>query len=332
MKLLYRLLVYFAIDAAVFAFAFIFYPQGGAAAYMVMYCLILLLFNLVFFQIEHAVFLKGLKNLSDALGKTAKGDYKYRIAGSHRDPFVQKMSDNFNAMAAAVETLENTTESFISNTSHELRSPLASVQSFLTAVLDGTAAPAEREKYLSVALSETKKLSEIVGSMLDLSRLDAGNFHLNLEEFDLNALISESLLKFERKIQGKRIALHIDFYTEPCAVFADKTLIEQVIVNLVDNAIKYSPENAPLRVSTDPAGDRVALSVSDKGCGIDKEEQRLIFEKFYRVDKARTPGKNSGTGVGLALVKKIISMHGQTITVYSEPGEGSVFTFTLERC
>ncbi|GHU98828.1 hypothetical protein FACS1894211_03220 [Clostridia bacterium] len=331
MKLIYRLIAYFIIDAAIFAFAFIFYPQSGAAAYLIMYCLIFLLVNTVFFQIEYAVFLKGLKNLSDAFLKMSKGDYGYRIGGAHRDKTVQALSENFNAMAAEVETLEKTAENFISNTSHELRSPLTSVQGFLTAVLDGTAAPEEREKYLQIALAETKKLSALVGSMLDLSRLEAGNLRLNLEAFDINGLIAESLLKFERKIQAKNVALKIDFYTEPCMVFADRALIEQVIVNLVDNAIKYSPENSPLTVATNPADGRIAVSVADKGAGIDKDEQRLIFEKFYRVDKARTPGKSLGTGVGLALVKKVISVHNQTITVASEKGRGSTFTFTLDR-
>jgi len=333
MKRIYRLILYFILDAAVFACAFVFYPKNGAdrAVYLIAYCLSLVIANTLFFQIEYAVFLKRIKRLSEAMDKAANGDYKTRLSGDAVDKNMREMAANFNALIAAAEAQEATTENFISDISHELRSPLSSIQNSLTAVLDGTVDAPERGKYLQIALSETKHLSELVSSMLDLSRLDAGNFRLQPTEFDINALITEILLRLERRIAAKNIALRIDFCAEnQCTVYADRTLIGQVVVNLVDNAIKYSPEYSPLIVSTARAGGLLAISICDSGCGIDPEEQRLIFEKFYRSDRARTPGKGMGTGIGLALVKKIIAVHSQTITISSEKGVGSTFTFTLE--
>lgn len=264
-----------------------------------------------------------------------------RIKSMAQNGTVEKISeraiDNTTAeVLSAVNTtndeyarLEQVRRAFVSNASHELRSPLTSVQGFLQAVLDGTASESDKEKYLKIALSETKRLNALITSMLDLSRLDSGKNPLTLSKFDINEIINEIASKFEPALIKKALQLNVEFSRDNCYVFADKDKIIQVVTNLVDNAIKYSPMYSRIILTTSIHENKAYITVKDFGYGISKKDQMLIWERFYMTDKSRSPVKTKGSGLGLSIVKKIIDEHGEVIWIESSRGAGATFIFTL---
>lgn len=260
----------------------------------------------------------------------SKGDFSQRIPVTGRDEASQ-LGRSFNEMAEQLKDLESTRRSFVANVSHELRSPLTSMKGFLEAMMDGTIPPEEQEQYLSLVLSETKRMTGMVNDLLDLARIESGIITVNHEVFDINELIRRTLITFEARISEKNMELDIRFAQEQCFVLADNNQISQVLRNLIDNAIKYSPDNRSLTISTYALRKEVYVSIKDTGVGIPAEDVPHVFDRFYKVEKAHTPSPQVGSGLGLAIVKKIIEAHDQSITVKSAKGRGTQFTFTLQR-
>lgn len=260
--------------------------------------------------------------------KLTKGEY-IKVNLKRSDLYVKNLAENFNATAQEFENLEQSRKSFISNASHELRSPLTSIQGFLQAMLDGTIGEDDREKYLRIVLRETKRLSSLINSMLDLSRMESGKYQLKPSRFEINSAIRQVIERFEPNLIKKEVQLDVDFVRETNYVYADKDKIIQVLVNLIDNAIKYSPAYSRILVTTQIHGKKLYVTVKDNGFGISKKDQLFIWDRFYMADKARTPTKSKGTGLGLSIVKKIIDDHNEIIWVESNKGAGATFIFTL---
>ncbi len=195
-------------------------------------------------------------------------------------------------------------------------------------MLDGTISDEERPKYLNTVLAETQRLTKLVGELLDLSRFESGKIPLNLTTFDINELILGVMFKYEQRIEDKQISVEITFKEQPCLVRADSDRITQVVTNLVDNAVKFTPENGQLTVWTHTVDGLAYVTVKNEGVGIPAEDLPFIFDRFYKVDKAHTSGM--GTGLGLSIVQKILEQHGQSITA-SSSGNMTSFVFTLER-
>ena len=260
----------------------------------------------------------------------SKGDFSQRIPVQGKDEASQ-LGKSFNEMADQLKNLEVTRQSFVANVSHELRSPLTSMKGFLEAMMDGTIPPEEHEHYIEIVLSETRRMTAMVNDLLDLARIESGIITVNYEVFDINELIRRTLITFEARISEKRMELDVRFANEQSFVYADSNQISQVLRNLIDNAIKYSPEGRTLLVSTYALRKEVYVTIRDTGVGIPAEDVPHIFDRFYKVEKAHTPSPQVGSGLGLAIVKKIIEAHGQSITVKSARGKGTQFTFTLEK-
>lgn len=260
----------------------------------------------------------------------SKGDFSQRIPVQGKDEASQ-LGRSFNEMADQLKNLEYTRQSFVTNVSHELRSPLTSMKGFLEAMMDGTIPPEEHEHYIEIVLSETRRMTAMVNDLLDLARIESGIITVNYEVFDINELIRRTLITFEARISEKRMELDVRFAAEQTFVYADSNQISQVLRNLIDNAIKYSPEGRTLLVSTYALRKEVYVTIRDTGVGIPAEDVPHIFDRFYKVEKAHTPSPQVGSGLGLAIVKKIIEAHGQSITVKSARGKGTQFTFTLEK-
>ena len=231
-------------------------------------------------------------------------------------------------MAENVSRLDQSRRSFVANVSHELRSPMTCIQGYVQGMLDGTIQDGEREKYLNTVLSETKRLTKLIGELLDLSRFEAGKTPLNKTRFDIDELILSVLFKFEKRIEDKGIDVEISFKEQPCFVEADMDRITQVVTNLIDNAVKFAAEKGRLIVWTHVVDNLCYVTVKNDGATIPADDLPFIFERFYKVDKAHTSG--GGTGLGLAIVKRILEQHGQTISVTSAGGL-TTFVFTLER-
>lgn len=260
----------------------------------------------------------------------SRGDFSKRIKVVGRDEAAQ-LGKSFNDMAEQLRNLEATRRSFVANVSHELRSPLTSMKGFLEAMYDGTIPKSEQEKYIALVLSETRRMTVMVNDLLDLARIESGTILLNYETFDINELIRRTLITFEARIVEKRLDLDVRFAQEQCYVYADSTQISQVLRNLIDNAIKYSPDGKMIYISSYALRKEVYVSIKDTGIGIPQEDVPHVFDRFYKVEKAHTPSPQVGSGLGLSIVKRIIEQHGQTITVRSAKGKGTQFTFSLQK-
>ena len=217
---------------------------------------------------------------------------------------------------------------FIANISHELRSPITSIRGFVEGMLDGTIPPEKHEYYLNVVLDESKRLTRLISDVLDLSRLESGEFSLKMDTFELNELIRIIIIRFENEIEAKKLNVNVVLAGENMYVIGDRDRIGQVISNLLDNAIKFTPEGGSINIKTKVNGKKIVVSIGDTGVGIPENELKLIWDRFHMVDKSRTQKK--GTGLGLSIVRQILNQHGESIWVESTVGKGSTFFFTLK--
>lgn len=271
---------------------------------------------------------RPIRQINEAVQAFAGGDFSRRVEGIKGSGDVRRLAESFNGMAEDISRLDQSRKSFVANVSHELRSPMTCIQGYVQGMLDGTIEEGERERYLNTVLSETKRLTKLVGELLDLSRFEAGKTPLNKTRFDVDELILGVLFKFEQRIEDKGIDVEISFKEQPCFVEADADRITQVLTNLIDNAVKFAAENGQLVVWTHVVDNLCYVTVKNDGSPIPADDLPFIFERFYKVDKAHTSG--GGTGLGLAIVKRIIEQHGQTISAASSGGLTSM-VFTLER-
>ena len=260
----------------------------------------------------------------------SRGDFSTRIPVDGNDEAAQ-LGKSLNEMAEQLRDLEDTRRSFVANVSHELRSPLTSMKGFLEAMQDGTIPEENFPEYIEIVLNETRRMVTLVNDLLDLARIESGTIQLNFEVFDINELIRRTLLTCEARLVENEMEMEVRFAQEQCTVYADSAQIGQVLRNLIDNAIKYSPKGRSLFVSTYSMRKTVYVTVRDNGIGIPQEDVPHVFDRFYKVEKAHTPTPQMGSGLGLSIVKRIIEQHGQSITVRSARGRGTQFTFTLER-
>lgn len=270
---------------------------------------------------------RPLRQMTRAADRFAHGDFEVRVPVETRDE-IGRLAEAFNQMAQDLDRLEQTRRGFVANVSHELRSPLTSIQGFINGILDGTVPEPEKEYYLGIVLDETRRLNKLISTLLDLSHMDSGQASISKQRFDINEMIARVLFRQESRINEKKMEVDIGFQNEACYVNADPDRMEQVMINLIDNAIKYGKEGGRIRLATRAAGGQVQVTVADDGQGIPPEDLPQVFERFYKVDKAHTSGE--GTGLGLSIVKSIMDQHGQSISVHSTPGEGTSFTLTLE--
>lgn len=272
---------------------------------------------------------KPLKQINNAARIIAGGDFRKRLNIKSEDE-IGELAGTFNQMAVALQNLEEMRRGFIANVSHELRTPMTSIRGFIEGILDGTIPPDRQGYYLAIVRDETDRLNRLVNDLLDLARMEAGEVVLNLKPFDINELVRRCVIKLETLLLGKGIFVEADFEEEGICVNADADAIERVLYNLVHNAIKFTPENGRIKITTKTQKDKVLVAVKDNGIGIEKDELDMIWERFYKTDKSRSRDK-TGTGLGLAIVRNIINEHGQQIRAESEPGKGTEFSFTLER-
>ena len=239
---------------------------------------------------------------------------------------VRELAASFNQMAAQLASIEQSRRDFVANVSHELRSPITSIQGFAQGMLDGAVPEDTRGRYLQVIVDETHRLSKLINGLLNLSRLENDQTALAYSDFDVNEMTRRVIISRMTQLEEKKMDVDTDFETDSCFVHADADQIEQVIINLLDNAVKYTPEGGKIRISTQKEHDRVVLRVKDNGIGILPEDAAHIFDRFYKADKAHTVGK--GTGLGLSICRKIMEKHGQTIRLVSGEG-GAEFEITL---
>lgn len=269
-----------------------------------------------------------IKIINAATQKLALGKLDERIEMKGEDE-ISQLARNFNSMAEEIEKSDRSKRDFVSNAAHELRSPMTSINGFIEGMLDGTIPPHENKKYLQIVLSETKRLTKLVKTMLDLSRIESGRDKPNMQKFDINEVIRKVVIRLGQKIDEKGIIPQIEFEKDKQLVYADSDKIEQVLQNLIDNAIKFTSADKHIILKTELLENKkVKITVEDEGAGIADDEIKFIWDRFFTEDKAHT-GHKSGTGLGLSIVKSIIEQHNEKISVTSVKGKGTAFEFTL---
>ena len=270
---------------------------------------------------------RPLTAMAQAAGRMARGDFSAQAPeGGSRE--IRDLSLSFNRMGKQLSTLEQSRRDFVANVSHELRSPITSIQGFAQGMLDGTIPPEQHDKYLQVITDETHRLSKLIASLLNLSRMENEETSLAFTDFDVNELARRVLISRMNPIDEKQLEIDVQFETDACFVHADSDQIQQVIINLLDNAIKFTPEKGTITLITREEKGHVILRVKDTGVGILPQDAPHIFDRFYKADKAHTVGK--GTGLGLAICARIMERHGQKIRLVSGEG-GAEFEITLEK-
>lgn len=284
---------------------------------------------LVFNYIISRRITKPLSQLGNAAKKIASGDFKERVNLKNTTNEIGELGDIFNSMADSIEQLEHMRKSFVSNVSHELRTPMTTITGFIEGILDGTIPPQKHEQYLSIVLDESRRLSRLVTDLLDLSRMEDGRIKLELRDFDINEMVRLTVIKLEKRIASKDIKLTVNFETDNLFVTADKDSIARVLTNIMDNAVKFTPEGGFIDIKTGRQHDKIYTSVTNSGMGILPEDLMHVFDRFYKSDKSRSLDK-TGVGLGLYMVKSLLKAHGENIWAESEPGEFARFTFTLK--
>ncbi len=280
---------------------------------------------------------KRLRNVTSVVRKFEDGNYESRIQSYTQDEIGQlsdafnKMADTINANIKEIQNSDRMRRDLIANISHDLRSPLASVQGYLETIFikEKTLKQADLNQYLSIVYKNIQHLNKLVYDLLELSKLDAQQVIPKPEPFSLADLTQDVVLKFKPRAEKQNIDIN---YTQPSdlpMVNGDIAMIENALSNLVENALNYTPDQGKVNVGLEILDTEVKIRVSDSGKGINGEDLPHIFERFYRADKSRS---SEGTGLGLAITKKIIEAHHTEINVNSIPEKGTTFTFNLPKC
>lgn len=288
----------------------------------------------VLVYIQSKLISKPIGEINRAARNIASGNFDKRVAVTSTDEIGQ-LASSFNFMADSIEKTEKTRGEFISDVSHELRTPMTSISGFAQGMLDGTISEDKREEYIRIILDESKRLTKMVNDMLEMSKMSSSEYKLTVTAFDLNELTRLCVIGLGNRIDEKNLDLDVDFQEDKLMVLADKDAIQRVIINLLDNAIKFSYPNTTMKLSTKKEGGKALFTVGNFGDGIKSEDLTNIFNRFYKTDKSRVNEK-TGAGLGLSFVKNIMTLHKQQVWVESvDTKEGSdakftTFSFTLE--
>ena len=261
----------------------------------------------------------------EALNRIARGDFNVSLPTHERDPFPE-LAESINKMARDLGSMETMRQEFISNVSHEIQSPLTSISGFAALLKNDALTSEQRMHYIDVIESESKRLSRLSDNLLKLSALEADETSVNRREYRLDKQLEHIMLMLEPHWTEKNI--NVEAELQKVTYSGDEELLSQVWINLLHNSIKFTPENGSITITLIQDDNKAVCRISDTGIGISTEDMAHIFERFYKADKSRDRSLG-GSGLGLSLVKKIVELHGGTVSVESEPEKGSTFTVTL---
>ncbi|MBQ7547322.1 MAG: HAMP domain-containing histidine kinase [Clostridia bacterium] len=270
---------------------------------------------------------KPLRQMAEATKRYAAGDFSMRVHVDGRNEMAD-LAGAFNSMARDLASLESARRSFVANVSHELKTPMTTIGGFIDGILDGTIPPDKQSHYLQIVSDEVKRLSRLVVSMLNLSKIEAGKLSLNRAEFDICDMIFRTMLGFEQVIEQKQFSITGLESMESTIISGDRDMLTQVVYNLIDNAVKFTPEGGEIHFDVVHDMQKVYISIRNSGKGISSEEIDRVFDQFYKVDKSRSFDVK-GAGLGLYIVKSIVEMHGGAIKASSVENQYTEFSFWL---
>ena len=288
---------------------------------------ILLLLSLIILIFFTEIVYVPLRKITYATEQYAEGNMHYEFQVESDDE-IGYLAACLNYMASQIAGAEDDQKKFVSNVSHDFRSPITSIRGYLDAMIDGTIPPELHEKYLGILLNETERLTKLTNSLLMLNNLNTKGMLLDRTDFDINGIIRNTAASFEGTCKSKTMAIELILTGDELYVHADMDKIQQVLYNLIDNAIKFSHHDSVINVETSLKKNKLFTSIKDTGIGIPKDNLKLIWDRFYKSDLSRGKDKK-GTGLGLSIVKEIINCHGEHINVISTEGVGTEFIFSL---
>lgn len=285
----------------------------------------LLTFFLIYFISRQIT--KPLKEMNQVAKQIAGGDFDKRISLEGTDE-VGELAASLNYMAQELDKIEENRKAFIANVSHDLRSPITSIQGFVTAILDGTIPQQNQEKYLNIVLNECQRLIKMANGILELNKMEEGTMPLKKMEFDIHEMIKDLLDNFETVTKEKSLIVDLILENKQQLVFADPDKIVRVVQNLLDNSFKFVNETGTIQIETKVKQQKVWVYIRNSGPPISEEDQYHIWERFYKSDRSRGKDKK-GMGIGLVIVKEIMKQHGEVVGVTSEADEMVCFYFSL---
>lgn len=296
---------------------------------LIMYMVLLVIYILSFSILlgVHFFVYRPLRKITEAAKQYASGNLEHEIHINTEDE-IGYLSASLNYMSSQIRDMNDYEKKFIANVSHDFRSPLTSIKGYVNAMADGTIPVEMYEKYLKIILFETERLTDLTQDLLTLNEFDTKELLLDKNNFDIHEVIRNTAASFEGTCTAKKISIELIFASKTLNVYADKRKIQQVLYNLLDNAIKFSNPDSIVSVETTERFGKIFISVKDSGIGIPKKSLNQIWERFYKTDLSRGKDKK-GTGLGLAIVKEIMKAHGENVNVISTEGVGSEFIFSL---
>ena len=272
-----------------------------------------------------------LQKVTDAAQRFGGGDLSVRVEGVEGEGEAADLARTFNRMADNIQMNDNSRGQFMGNIAHELRTPMTTIKGFVDGILDGTIPPEMQNHYLQLVSEETGRLARLIQNMLDLSKLESGEYQVNARMFNIWETLTGVALAAEQRINDGMIELEGLTMDEKVLVYADPDLIHQVAYNLLDNAIKFTPAGGTIRFRVEKLGPEAEISIWNSGQGISPEALPYVFERFYKEDRSR--GLHArGSGLGLNICKVLVNLSGGQIRVESQQGEWCRFVFTLPTC
>lgn len=292
--------------------------------FLLFFPILLLIFIYIYF-----ITANPMRRLIKAAMEYSSGNFNYHLDLNGPSEF-RDLGAAVSYMAEELSQLDDYQKKFVANISHDFRSPLTSIKGYAEAMLDGTIPHDMQDKYLNIILFETERLNKLTSSLLELNRFENHGTLLDIVSFDINNIIKKTAESFEGACRNKKITLNLVFSSKETYVDADIGKIQQVLYNLIENAIKFSHNNSKIKLSTEEKGEKVFVSVKDYGIGIPKDSIKKIWDRFYKTDASRGKDKK-GTGLGLSIAKEIIQAHNENINVISTEGAGTEFIFSLKK-
>ena len=273
--------------------------------------------------------MRPLREIGKAARSFSKGDFNVRVTVRGEDELAE-LARSFNKMAEDLQAKDESQKSFLSNVSHDLKTPMTTIAGFVDGILDGAIPANKQDYYLKIIKSEVQRLSRLVNSLLDVSRLQSGERKFDMKPFNLCELTRETIIAQEGQILEKKLDVEVKYDDFDMYCLGDRDAINQVIYNLCHNAIKFSYEGGKYIIEIKSVDDKLQFSIYNEGIGIADEDKTQIFDRFYKGDKSRGLDK-TGVGLGLFITKTILDAHNEKITVESEYGKYCKFSFTLPR-
>ncbi len=304
-------------------------PYVGSMFKMVFYAfLVALLVAYIIIYFYSRRITKPIGDMIEATSRYAKGDFTYHVNAEGSSQEMVNMAEAMNKMVDELAIDDKAKKSFVANVSHELKTPMTTIGGFVDGILDGTIPKEKEDEYLRTVSNEVKRLSRLVVAMLNLSKIESGEISIKPNKYNVSSQIIEVLLSMEQRLNEKKINVDGLEDMSDLKIYADRDLLHQVIYNLLDNAVKFTPEGGTITFFGKYENDATTITIRNSGQGISDDEISRIFERFYKVDQSRSFDVK-GVGLGLYIVKTIVNMHDGVIKADSKKGEYTEFTFTI---